>query len=105
MTEPSCAKGTPADDFDPMKLPAIEARLEELGRALDNLGQSTPFGIVALGCGHRARSLWLGLRHASVGPSSWPMRRDVGPFVERGFHLDAPTASASRHPLVRSGRP
>lgn len=55
--------------FDPAELPGIEARLDELGHVLDSLGRSTPFGIFALAFGHRARSLWLGLRYASTGPS------------------------------------
>jgi hypothetical protein len=69
MTERPQAKNPPTSAFDPAELPDIETRLEELGQALDTVGQRTPFAIVALGGGHRARSLWLGLRHASNGPS------------------------------------
>jgi hypothetical protein len=68
--------------FDPAELPEIETRLEELGQALDFMGQSTPFGIVALGFGHRARSLWLGLRHAVAGPSHASVQLILRPLVE-----------------------
>jgi Family of unknown function (DUF5677) len=68
--------------FDPAELPEIERRLEELGQALDVSGPSTPFGIVALGFGHRARSLWLGLRHASAGPSHASVQLILRALVE-----------------------
>src|ERR1035437_1782123 len=68
--------------FDPAELPEIETRLEELGQALDLMGPSTPFGIVAPGFGHRARSLWLGLRHAVAGPSHASVQLILRPLVE-----------------------
>ncbi len=68
--------------FDPAELPEIEGRLEDLGQALDVVGPSTPFGIVALGFGHRARSLWLGLRHASTGPSDASVQLILRALVE-----------------------
>ena len=100
MTEQSGAKGTPAGAFDPLELPAIEVRLEELGRALDDVGQSTPFGIVALGFGQRARSLWLGLQHASVGPSQASVQVILRALVELTILLPWLALDRELHPRL-----
>jgi hypothetical protein len=100
VTEQSGAKGTPGGAFDPLELPAIEARLEELGRALDNLGQSTPFGIVAFGFGHRARSLWFGFRHASVGPSQASVQVILRALVELTILLPWLALDRDLHPRL-----
>jgi len=86
--------------FDPAELPEIERRLEELGQALDVLGPSTPFGIVALGFGHRARSLWLGLRHAATGPSHASVQLILRALVEMTILLPWLAKDPDLHPRL-----
>lgn len=68
--------------FDPADLPEVEARLEVLGQSLDTGMPTTTFGLVALGFGHRARSLWRGLLHASSGPSDASVQLILRGLVE-----------------------
>ena len=86
--------------FDPSELPEIEARLEQLGSALDVTGPSTPFGIVALGFGHRARSLWLGLGHAAAGPSHASMQVILRAIVEMTILLPWLAKDPELHPRL-----
>jgi hypothetical protein len=99
LTDQSQAKN-PTPGFDPTELPGIESRLEELGLALDMMGQSTPFGIVALGVGQRARSLWLGLRHATTGPSNASVQVILRALVELTILLPWLAINPDLHPRL-----
>lgn len=97
--QPQAKKPTPRA-FDPAELPDIESRLEELGLALDMAGQSTPFGIVALGVGQRGRSLWLGLRHATTGPSHASVQVILRALVELTILLPWLALNPDLHPRL-----
>lgn len=100
MPEQSPTSDPALSAFDPAELPGIEARLEELGQALDVQGRLTPFGIVALGFGHRARSLWLGLRHASTGPSHASVQLILRALVEMTILLPWLAKDPDLHPRL-----
>lgn len=86
--------------FDPKDLPEVDARLEALGQTLDAAGASTPFGIIAIGFGHRARSLWLGLRHASTGPSHASVQLILRGLVEMTILLPWLAKEPILHPRL-----
>ena len=72
------------------RLVEVERRLESLHSALDITGDSTPIGVIALAFGHRARSLYLGVRHAVEGPSEATAQAALRVLVEQTILLPWP---------------
>jgi hypothetical protein len=100
VSEDSSTTDRTPSAFNPAELPEIERRLEDLGRALDVSGQSTPFRTVAIGFGHRARSFWLGLRHASTGPSHASVQLILRAMVEMTILLPWLAKDPDLHPRL-----
>jgi uncharacterized protein DUF5677 len=92
--------GSPSVPFDPADLPDIEAQLAGLAQALDAAKPSTPFGIIALGFGRRARSLWLGLLHAARGPSHASVQLILRALVEMTLLLPWLAKDPDVHPRL-----
>jgi hypothetical protein len=89
--------------YDPAalaRLTDVERRLESLHAALEYVGPSTPTGIIAIALGHRARSLYLGIRHAADGPSEATAQAAIRVLVEQTILLPWLLLDRDVHPIL-----
>lgn len=68
--------------FNAEELPDIELELIQLSKAIDAPRSATAFGLVAAGLASRARSIWMGIHHASEGPSNATVQLALRALVE-----------------------
>ncbi len=90
----------PQDDEALGRLLHAENRLEALHGALDFTGDSTIMGIVALAVGHRARSLYRGVRHAVEGPSEATAQIALRVLIEQTILLPWLLLLPKVHPFL-----
>jgi len=91
---------TPHDSAALARLVNVERQLESLQSTLDFTGGSTPVGIIALAFGHRARSLYLGIRHSAEGPSEAAAQAALRALVEQTIILPWLLLDRDVHPTL-----
>lgn len=82
------------------RLVDVERRLESLHSALDITGDSTAIGVISLAFGHRARSLYFGVRHAVEGPSEATAQAALRVLVEQTIVLPWLLLNPEVHPFL-----
>lgn len=88
---------------DPQALARLieaERRLEALGSALEISGDTTAMAIVAVAVGRRARSLYLGVQHAVVGPSEAAAQVALRALIEQSILLPWLLLNPTVHPFL-----